>query len=170
MRSSLLVAFALTLTSSAAAVDRSAQAATTDLAATPPVTRAAEITLGTGGTRTWARIVELGGLANFDMTARTLFVPSDAAFDALPKDRLCDLLTPAKPEVRRAFLARAASDSRIAPETLSGRRISVATLDGRALTIDATGGELMVGEAEALDVGGMPDGRVIFILDDAMLN
>jgi hypothetical protein len=31
--------------------------------------------------------------------------------------------------------------------------------------IDATGEEVMVGDAEALDVRTLPDGRVLFVLD-----
>jgi uncharacterized surface protein with fasciclin (FAS1) repeats len=130
--------------------------------------RVADITTGTGGIQTWSRMMELGGLEDFGKSPQTLFVPSDAAFQSLPTDELKELLAPGQSEARRAFLARGATDSRLAPEEIAGRRVSVTTLDGRPLTIDATGEELMVGDSEALDVQKLPDGRVIYVLDHAL--
>ena len=69
---------------------------------------------------------------------------------------------------RRAFLARGSTDSHLTPEEIAGKRISVITLDGRPLTIDATGEELMVGDAEALDVRRLPDGKMLYVLDHAL--
>ncbi|MGH6894217.1 MAG: fasciclin domain-containing protein [Dongiaceae bacterium] len=170
MRMSLMIAAALTLILGAGALKQGAQAMTTDSESALQPARFADIAADTGGIRTWIRITELGGLEDVGRRPQTLFVPSDAAFGMLPNEELCELLSPAQGERRRAFLARAGTDSRISPESLSGGRISVTTLDGRALTIDATGGELMVGDAEALDVRTMLDGTVIFVLDDVMLN
>jgi uncharacterized surface protein with fasciclin (FAS1) repeats len=112
--------------------------------------------------------MELGGLENFGKSPQTLFVPSDAAFQSLPTDELKELLAPGKNDLRRAFLARGASDSRLTPEAVAGKRVSIITLDGRPLTIDATGEELMVGDAEALDVRKLPDGKVMYVLDHAL--
>jgi uncharacterized surface protein with fasciclin (FAS1) repeats len=95
-------------------------------------------------------------------------VPSDAAFRSIPTSEIRELMIPGSNDLRRAFLARGATDSRLTPEQIAGKRISVTTLDGRPLTIDATGEELMVGDAEALDVRKLPDGRVMFVLDHAL--
>ena len=75
---------------------------------------------------------------------------------------------PGNNDLRRAFLARGATDSRVSPEEIAGKRISIVTLDGRPLIIDATGEELMVGDSEALDVRRTPDGKVIYVLDHAL--
>jgi uncharacterized surface protein with fasciclin (FAS1) repeats len=130
------------------------------------VARVADVT--SSGIQTWTRMMELGGLESFGKAPQTLFVPSDAAFETLPTDELKALLAPGPSDQRRAFLARGATDSRLTPEEIAGKRISVTTLDGRLLTIDATGEELLVGDAETLDVRRLPDGKVIFVLDHAL--
>jgi len=131
----------------------------------PAVTPVSDAMIGSGGIQTWVRITELDGRGEADRPARTLFVPSDAAFESLRPEELQALLSPQFSDKRRAFLARAATETRVVPNELAGRRISVTTLDGRPLVIDATGEELMVGDAEALEVRVLPDGRVLFVLD-----
>ncbi|MGH6894222.1 MAG: fasciclin domain-containing protein [Dongiaceae bacterium] len=168
MRISFLITASCALILSAGIAEHRAKAVTADVAALPQATRVADIMTGTGGIETWTRIVQLGGLEDLGRPAQTLFVPSDAAFKSLPAKEVAELLAPGGRDLRRAFLARAASESRIAPEAIAGKRISIATLDGRLLTIDATGEELMVGDSEALDVRRLPDGRVIYVLDHAL--
>jgi hypothetical protein len=121
--------------------------------------------IGSGGIQTWVRITELDGRGEAERPAQTLFIPSDAAFASLPPDELQQLLSPQYPDKRRALIARAVSDTRVTPNDIAGKRISVTTQDGRLLVIDATGEEVMVGDAEALDVRTLPDGRVLFVLD-----
>ena len=98
-----------------------------------------------------------------------MFVPSDDAFQTLPTDELKALLSPGA-ERRSSRLPGARRDRfrRLTPEEIAGKRISIITLDGRPLTIDATGEELLVGDAEALDVRRLPDGKVIYVLDHAL--
>lgn len=119
-----------------------------------------------GGIRDWARILALSEDDDPVRRAPTLFVPSDGALRLLPAGMLDALVDPARRELRRAFLARSATDARVTPEQIAGRRIQVSTLDGRPLVIDATGGEVHVGGAEALEIRVLPDGRAIFVLDD----
>lgn len=126
----------------------------------------ADTIIGSGGIQTWTRLITLDGRGEAEKPAQTLFVPSDAAFKSLPPEELADLLD--HPDKRRAFLAASATTTRVSPDQLAGRRISVTTLDGRPLVIDGTGEELMVGDAEALDVRLLPDGRVVFVLDHAL--
>lgn len=164
----LITATCLLIAGAGVIVEHRTQAMTLNTGTPVEAMRVADITTGTGGIQTWTRIVELGGLENFGKSPQTLFVPSDAAFQALPTGELKELLAPGQSDARRAFLARAATDSRLAPEEIAGRRVSVTTLDGRPLTIDATGEELMVGDSEALDVRRLPDGKVIYVLDHAL--
>jgi len=164
----LITATCLLIASAGVFIEHRAQAISLETSAAPQAIRVADITTGTGGIQTWSRMVELGGLENFGKSPQTLFVPSDAAFQSLPTDELKELLTPGDNDLRRAFLARGATDSRIAPEEIAGKRISIITLDGRPLIIDATGEELMVGDSEALDVRRTPDGKVIYVLDHAL--
>ena len=83
----------------------------------------------------------------------------------MPDAELSKLLAPDQRDLRRAFLMRAATGARIPPQQIAGRSVSIVTLDGRPLTLNTTAGELMVGEAEAVDVQTLPDARVIYILD-----
>jgi len=169
MRMSLLItATCLLIAGAGVLVEHRTQAMTLNTGTPVESMRVADVATGTGGIQTWSRIVELGGLENFGKSPQTLFVPSDAAFESLPTDELKELLAPGNSDLRRAFLARGATDSRLTPEEIAGKRISVTTLDGRLLTIDATGEELMVGDAEALDVRRLPDGKVIYVLDHAL--
>jgi hypothetical protein len=164
MRMSLLIsALAVLIVGTDIAVEDHTKAMTLDTGTPPQVTRVADIS--TDGIRTWTRMMELGGLEAFGKSPQTLFVPADAAFESIPTEEIKELMAPANKDLRRAFLGRGATDSRVTPEQVAGRRISVTTLDGRPLTIDATGEELMVGDSEALDVRTLPDGRVMYVLD-----
>jgi hypothetical protein len=169
MRISLLITATCLLIAGAGVVaEHSTHAMSLNTGTPQEAMRVADITTGTGGIQTWSRMMELGGLENFGKTPQTLFVPSDAAFNSLPTDELKELLAPGQSDLRREFLARGATDSRLTPEEIAGKRISVITLDGRPLTIDATGEELMVGDSEALDVRKLPDGRMMYVLDHAL--
>jgi uncharacterized surface protein with fasciclin (FAS1) repeats len=168
MRISLFIAAASLMIAGAGVIQHRSDAMTMNVGTQPQVVRVADITAGSGGIQTWTRMMELGGLDTFGKTPQTLFVPSDAAFRSIPTAEIRELMTPGSNDLRRAFLARGATDSRLTPEDIAGKRISVTTLDGRPLTIDATGEELMVGDAEALDVRKLPDGRVVFVLDHAL--
>lgn len=149
----------------AGALVHGTQAITYSNDTSPAVVKIASVAEESDGIRTWTRIVSLGGLEDMDKQARTLFVPSDEAFDALPKEQVAALLTPSQRALRRAFLARAATDQLIVPDEINGRLISVTTLDGRLLTIDATNGELTIGDAEALDVRTRSDGSIVYVID-----
>ena len=169
MRISMIITAASVLIVGAGAViGHRSQAMTMTIGAQPEVTRVADVTSGNGGIQTWTRMMELGGLENFGKAPQTMFVPSDDAFKTLPTDELKALLSPGQSDERRAFLARGSTDSRLTPEEIAGKRVSIITLDGRPLTIDATGEELLVGDAEALDVRRLPDGKVIYVLDHAL--
>ena len=144
-----------------------AETLTATAAASHTLTGVAEASMHSeaNGIRIWTRLMDLGGQEGFSGLALTLFVPSDNAFMTLPPADLSKLLAPDQRALRRAYLARAATDARISPQEIAGRRVSITTLDGRLLIIDATGGELMVGAAEAIDVQTLPNGLVMFVLD-----
>jgi hypothetical protein len=169
MRISMLItATCLLIVGAGVVIERHSQAMSMNTGTQPEAVRVADVTPGTGGIQTWTRMMELGGLENFGGAPQTLFVPSDAAFETLPTDELKELLSPGTSDRRRAFLARGATDSRLTPEDIAGKRVSITTLDGRPLTIDATGEELLIGDAEALDVRRLPDGKVLYVLDHAL--
>ena len=168
MRTSFLITATSLLIAGAGVLVHGTSAMTMNIDTPPQVVRVADISTGTSGIQTWSRMMELGGLDTFGKSPQTLFVPSDAAFKQIPTAEIRELMVPGSNDLRRAFLARGATDSRLTPDQIAGKRISVTTLDGRPLTIDATGEELMVGDAEALDVRKLPDGRVIFVLDHAL--
>ena len=163
----LITATCLLIVTAGVVIEHRSQAMTVNVGSQTEATRVADVAPGTEGIQTWTRLMELGGLEKYG-TPQTLFVPSDEAFSTLPVDELKELFSPGGYERRRAFLARGATDSRLAPVSIAGKRVSVTTLDGRPLTIDATGEELMVGDSEALEIRSLPDGRVIFVLDHAL--
>jgi len=168
MRTSIVISAICLLIVAAGAAWQRTQAMTFDTGTAPQVMRVADVVEGAEGIQTWTHIMELGGIEDLGKSPQTLFVPSDAAFTSIPVDELKELLSPDGRDLRRAFLARGATDSRLAPNEIAGRRISVTTLDGRPLTIDATGEELMVGDAEVLDVRALPNGRTMYVLDHAL--
>jgi hypothetical protein len=172
MRVSFLMAAISVLILGAATVEHQAKAMPTDRGARHPVTGVADASMQTNGDgiRIWTRVMELGRQEGFSGLALTMFVPSDAAFMTLPAAELSKLLAPGQGDLRRAFLARTATEARISPREIAGKRVSITTLDGRPLTIDATGGELIVGAAEAIDVQTLPDARVIYILDQPSMD
>jgi hypothetical protein len=118
------------------------------------------------GIQAWAHILALSDVDDPVRRAPTLFVLSDGAMRALPDGMAQELVDPEARELRRAFLARGAADLRIDLKQIAGRRFQLSTLDGRLLVIDATGGEIHVGDAEAIEIRALPDGRALFILDD----
>jgi hypothetical protein len=170
MRISILItATGLLMVAAGIVAERHSQATSINVAAQPEAVRVADIDPGTtGGIQIWTRMMELGGLEGYGRAPQTLFAPSDAAFETLPTDVLKDLLSPGASDRRRAFLARGATDSLLTPDKIAGKRVSITTLDGRPLTIDATGEELLVGDAEALDVRRLPDGKMLYVLDHAL--
>lgn len=117
------------------------------------------------GIQAWVRILALSDTDDPVRRAPTLFVPSDGAMRALPDGTTGGLAGANGRYLRRAFLARSATEQRLDFRQIAGRRIQLSTLDGRALVIDATGGEIRVGDAEAIEVRTLPDGRLLFILD-----
>jgi hypothetical protein len=117
------------------------------------------------GIQAWARILALSDAEDPVRRAPTLFVPSDSAMRALPDGMVDELVRPNSRALRRAFLARSATDTRIEIKDIAGKRIQLATLDGRPLVIDATGGDIQVGDTEAIEIRTLPDGRSVFILD-----
>jgi uncharacterized surface protein with fasciclin (FAS1) repeats len=117
------------------------------------------------GLATWARLLALNANSPA-MQARTLFIPSDNAFRHLPGETLTVLLNPKSTKPRERLLERGASAEPVSINEIAGRRVQLKTLDGGLLTIDATSGEILVGDAEAIAVQTLDDGRVIFVLDD----
>jgi len=120
------------------------------------------------GIHSWGRILALTQAEDFDRSAQTFFVPSDAAFRESYEANLAELLAPAHESKRRDFLASTATESRITPRDVMGKRTSVRLLSDRTLSIDDTRGELMVGEAEVLEIRMLPDGRFLFVLDQPL--
>jgi hypothetical protein len=120
------------------------------------------------GIQAWVHVLALSAPDDPVRRAPTLFVPSDGAMRALPDGMAAELVDPRDQSLRRAFLARSASDVRIELNELAGKRILLSTLDGRPLVIDATGGDIRVGDTEAIEIRTLPDGRSLFILDDCI--
>ncbi len=121
------------------------------------------------GIQAWVHVLSLSGADDPVRRAPTLFVLSDGAMQVLPDGMIDELLHSGGVDLRRAFLARSATDTRLSARDIAGKRIQLSTLDGRPLVIDATQGEVIVGDAEAIEIRALPDGRMLFILDDQIL-
>lgn len=120
------------------------------------------------GIQAWVHVLSLSDADDPVRRAPTLFVPSDSAMRLLPDGMSDELSRPAGIALRRAFLARSATDTRLSARDIAGKRVQLSTLDGRPLVIDATEGEVIVGDAEAIEIRQLPDGRTLFILDDCI--
>lgn len=117
------------------------------------------------GIQAWTHILSLSDADDPARRAPTLFVPSDSAMRILPDGMIKELVHPNGDELRRAFLARSATEARIELKDIAGKRIQLETLDSRLLVIDGTGGDIQVGDTEAIEIRALPDGRSLFILD-----
>ena len=102
--------------------------------------------------------------------ARTLFIPSDNTFRHLSSEAAAILLNPGSTKQREALLERSASADTVSISEIARQPVQLKTMDGRLLTIDATGTEIHVGDAEAIAVQKLDDGRIIFVLDDIMVD
>lgn len=100
----------------------------------------------------------------------TLFAPNDAAFDALTRQDLADLM---KPENRAQLAAMVRSHlvpARFLARDFAGMRRWIPTVDGRLLMVDGTRGSLTINDdIEVLAVDLIADNGVIDIIDSVPL-
>jgi uncharacterized surface protein with fasciclin (FAS1) repeats len=100
----------------------------------------------------------------------TLFAPDDAAFAALPRQTLADLMKPENRPQLVAMIRGYLVPSRILARDLAGKRRWVATIDGRLLMIDGTRGTLMIDDdVEVLAADMISDNGVMHIIDTVLL-
>ena len=99
----------------------------------------------------------------------TIFAPTDAAFQALPPNRVAELM---KPE-NKAELAKVLSYhmiiGQVGASEWKGRKVSVKSAIGLPLTIEGDGAQVMVNGVRASKVDLGADNGVIHVIDQVLL-
>jgi uncharacterized surface protein with fasciclin (FAS1) repeats len=97
----------------------------------------------------------------------TVFAPTDAAFAALPKATLADLLKPEnKAKLAKVLTYHVVSGTVLAKDVKPG---SVKTVEGSSVTIKAEGGKVMVNDATVTQTDIKASNGVIHVIDKVIL-
>jgi uncharacterized surface protein with fasciclin (FAS1) repeats len=97
----------------------------------------------------------------------TVFAPTNAAFAALPKATLADLLKPEnKAKLAKVLTYHVVSGTVLAKDVKPG---SVKTVEGGSVTIKAEGGKVMVNEATVTRTDIKASNGVIHVIDKVLL-
>ncbi len=100
--------------------------------------------------------------------AKTVFAPTDAAFAALPKGTVEDLLKPENKEKLVAILTYHVVDGKTKSKQLAGKTLAVKTLNGAELSVDGTKG-VTVGGANVVKADIYASNGVIHVIDSVLL-
>ena len=100
----------------------------------------------------------------------TVFAPTDAAFAALPENVLSQLLLPENRERLRVLLAYHVVPGRaVGSADIAGQQVNAPTAMGSPLAINATGGGIMVDNANVIAADIEATNGVIHVIDRVLV-
>lgn len=99
----------------------------------------------------------------------TVFAPTNAAFDALPKGTLEILLTPGNEDQLRSILTYHVVPGATTSDQLVGQSLAVETVNGATVAIDGTMGGVMVNQANVIQADVTASNGVIHAIDSVLL-
>lgn len=98
----------------------------------------------------------------------TVFAPTDEAFAKLPEGTVEDLLKPENQDQLKAILAYHVVPGKTMSSDLAGKQVDVESVEGSAIPIDATGDNVMVGDATVTQADIEADNGVIHVIDQVI--
>ena len=149
----LSVAAVLALAACASDGSDASQTGKTTTTAAAPAGSIVEVATADGDLSTLAQAIEAAGLVDA-LSAKgpfTVFAPGNAAFGALPKGALADLLTPDKKDELAAILKYHVVEGRVQAADLTDGR-TLTTLGGEELTVGVDGGTVTLTDATGLNL------------------
>jgi uncharacterized surface protein with fasciclin (FAS1) repeats len=149
-------------------------ALTTATLALPQLAKADNIveTAAKAGTfQTLLAAAKAAGLADALATSPslTVFAPSDAAFDALPKGTVETLLKPENKEKLKAILSYHVVASKVLAKDVPTALTPVATLNGAKVPVIRNGNQVRVGTARVVTADVIADNGVIHVIDSVLM-
>jgi uncharacterized surface protein with fasciclin (FAS1) repeats len=99
----------------------------------------------------------------------TVFAPTDAAFDALPKGTVESLLKPENKDKLKAILTYHVLTSRVLAKDVPTTPTGVPTLNGAKLQVVRDGDHVRVGDAEVVTADVLADNGVIHVIDKVLI-
>lgn len=98
----------------------------------------------------------------------TVFAPTDEAFAKLPEGTVEDLLKPENQDQLKAILTYHVVPGKTMSSDLAGKQVEVESVEGSAISIDATGDDVMVGDATVTQADVEADNGVIHVIDEVI--
>jgi len=99
----------------------------------------------------------------------TVFAPTDAAFAKLPDGTVENLLKPENKEQLVAVLTYHVVPGKVMSADIAGKELDAASVQGQEIPINATGSDVMVGEARVTQADIETDNGVIHVIDTVIL-
>ncbi|MEM7025620.1 MAG: fasciclin domain-containing protein [Pseudomonadota bacterium] len=99
----------------------------------------------------------------------TVFAPTDEAFAKLPEGTVEDLLKPENKDQLVAVLTYHVVPGKVMSADIAGKEMGAASVQGQEIPIDATGSDVMVGEAKVTQADIETDNGVIHVIDTVIL-
>jgi uncharacterized surface protein with fasciclin (FAS1) repeats len=98
----------------------------------------------------------------------TVFAPTDEAFAKLPEGTVESLLKPENQDQLKAILTYHVVPGKTMSSDLAGKQVEVESVEGSAISIDATGDNVMVGDATVTQADVEADNGVIHVIDEVI--
>jgi uncharacterized surface protein with fasciclin (FAS1) repeats len=98
----------------------------------------------------------------------TVFAPTDEAFAKLPEGTVESLLKPENQDQLKAILTYHVVPGKTMSSDLAGKQVEVKSVEGSAIPIDATGDNVMVGDATVTQADVEADNGVIHVIDEVI--
>jgi uncharacterized surface protein with fasciclin (FAS1) repeats len=98
----------------------------------------------------------------------TVFAPTDEAFAKLPEGTVESLLKPENQDQLKAILTYHVVPGKTMSSDLAGKQVEVESVEGSAIPIDATGDNVMVGDATVTQADVEADNGVIHVIDEVI--
>ena len=94
--------------------------------------------------------------------------PTDEAFAKLPEGTVESLLKPENQDQLKAILTYHVVPGKTMSSDLAGKQVEVESVEGSAIPIDATGDNVMVGDATVTQADVEADNGVIHVIDEVI--
>ena len=129
-----------------------------------------DVAAGHGSFKTLVAAVKAAGLVEVLKSKGpfTVFAPTDAAFAALPKGTVENLLKPENTAKLIAILKHHVVAGAVPSSAIAGKKLSSKTVNGTDLAIDATKG-VIVGGAKVVAADVKASNGVIHVIDKVLL-